>query len=71
MAKDYYLLELDDMVIALQNKDSQIEDLEAEIAELEEKVESLRRALADANKELMKYVWQDVNKTLEEEKGND
>lgn len=64
MDKDYYLLELDDAVIALQNKDSQIEDLEAHITELNERIERLEGCLKNANKELMKYVWQDINKTL-------
>ena len=64
MDKDYYLLELDDAVIALQNKDSQIEDLEAHITELNERIERLEGCLQNANKELMKYVWQDINKTL-------
>ena len=47
--------------------ESKIEDLEAEIYELEERIETLERLLQEANKELMKYVWADVHKTLEQE----
>ena len=66
--KDYYQLELDDMVIELNNKDSVIEEQEQQIIELEERIKSLETALTKANHIINKTLFKGINEILGEKK---
>lgn len=60
---NYYELELDDMVIELNNKDSKIEELEAE-----EKIALLEAKLRGANQVIRKYLKKEIDEILGEVK---
>lgn len=65
---NYYELELDDMVIELNNKDSVIEELEAELSEAEEKIALLEAKLRGANQVIRKYLKKEIDEILGEVK---
>ena len=65
---NYYELELDDMVIELNNKDSIIEELEAELSEAEEKIALLEAKLRGANQVIRKYLKKEIDEILGEVK---
>ena len=62
--KDYYQLELDDMVIELNNKDSVIEEQEQKIIELEEYIKLLEETLINANKLVNQALFKNIEEIL-------
>ena len=64
--KDYYQLELDDMVIELNNKDAIIEELEAELSEKEEKIARLTSMLKEANTYIFGSLKNEIKQILGE-----
>lgn len=64
--KNYYELELDEMVIELHNKDEIIEELEAELSDAQERITRLEAALLNANQEIRKHLKKEIDQILGE-----